>query len=58
LAIKGCNLESQRWHSRFIALLGLFCEDEAHRIAGNIAKPPVLLGVADHSDLDFPEGGG
>jgi hypothetical protein len=33
-------------------------EDEARRIASNIAKLPALLGAAEHSDLDFPEGGG
>ena len=32
--------------------------DEARRIASNIAKLPTLLGAADHSELDFPEGGG
>jgi len=33
-------------------------EDEARRIASNIAKLPLLLGAAETSDLDFPEGGG
>jgi len=33
-------------------------EDEAWRIASNIAKLPSLLAPADHSELDFPEGGG
>ena len=32
--------------------------DEARRIASNIAKLPTLLGAADPSELDFPEGGG
>ena len=32
--------------------------DEARRIASNIAKLPKLLGAADHSELDFLEGGG
>ena len=32
--------------------------DETRRIASNIAKLPTLLGAADPSELDFPEGGG
>jgi hypothetical protein len=32
-------------------------EDEARRIASNIAKLPVV-GAAGNSDWDFPEGGG
>ena len=33
-------------------------EDEARRIASNIAKLPALLGATEESELDFPEGGG
>jgi hypothetical protein len=33
-------------------------EDEARRIAANIAKLPALLGATKESELDFPEGGG
>ena len=38
--------------------MGVLTEDEARRIASNIAKLPALLGAADPSELDFPEGGG
>jgi hypothetical protein len=31
-------------------------EDAARRIASNIVKLPVLLGAAENSDWDFPEG--
>jgi hypothetical protein len=37
---------------------GVLTEDEAWRLASNIAKLPTLLGTADHSELDFPKGGG
>ena len=33
-------------------------EDEARRIASNIAKLPTLLGATEELELDFPEGGG
>ena len=34
-------------------------EDEARRIASNIAKLPALLGAAGNPEIDdFPEGGG
>ena len=39
-------------------IAGVLTEDEARSIAANIAKLPVLLGAAENSDLDFPEGGG
>jgi hypothetical protein len=39
-------------------IANVLTDDEAWRIASNIAKLPTLLGAADHSELDFPEGGG
>jgi hypothetical protein len=39
-------------------IAGVLTENEARRIASNIAKLPVLLGAAGNSDWDFPEGGG
>ena len=37
---------------------GVLTEDEAERIANNIAKLPALLGAAGNPEFDFPEGGG
>ena len=40
-------------------IAGALTEDEARRIASNIAKLPALLGAAGNPELDdFPEGGG
>jgi hypothetical protein len=39
-------------------IAGVLTEDEARRIASNIAKLPASLGAADHSEIDFPEGDG
>ena len=40
-------------------IAGVLTEDQARRIASNIAKLPALLGAAGSPELDdFPEGGG
>ena len=39
-------------------IAGVLTEDEAQRIANNIAKLPALLGAAGNPEFDFPEGGG
>ena len=40
-------------------IAGVLTEDEARRIASNIAKLPALLGAAGNPEIDdFPEGGG
>ena len=39
-------------------IAGVLTENEARRIASNIAKLPALLGATKESEVDFPEGGG
>lgn len=39
-------------------IAAVLTEDEARRIAINIAELPALLGATQESELDFPEGGG
>ena len=42
-----------------VGIAGALTEDEARRIASNIAKLPALLGAAGNPEIDdFPEGGG
>ena len=63
--LKVCDAQGQslayvysRKHPADASTAGVLTEDEARRIASNIAKLPALLGAAGHSELDFPEGGG
>jgi hypothetical protein len=62
--LKVCDANGQslayvysRKHPADASTAGVLTEDEARRIASNIVKLPALLGAADHSEFDFPEGG-